>query len=130
MDESNPQPQGSQPDPIREASLKHRPEARIVEEALPASVLATIAGPSLKQAVGPAGYKAYLDKFLEDSGNPKDPIERQWIEQLAWAHFSIGNVLAQAAAAGSPELVVALPAAASKLMAEHRADELNQVHAT
>ncbi len=72
-DSTNDPAQEPQPDPIREASLKHRPEARIVEEALPASVLATIAGRSLKQVVGPAGYKSYIDKLLEDSWQPNRP---------------------------------------------------------
>ena len=107
-------------DPIKEASLKHRPEARIIEEAMPAAVLATIAGASLKQAVSSAGFKAYLDKLFEDSGSQTDPIERHWIEQVAWAHFGIGNLLAKAAAADSPELVAALIVATTKLMAEHR----------
>ena len=121
MDEVPDQVQPDLPtDPFKEASRKHRPEARSVEEGLPAVVLGAIAGDSLQGKVSTAGFKSYLDKLLEDSGSPTDPIERQFVEQLAWAHARIGSLHVQAAHAQSPEQAAALNNAATKLMNEHR----------
>ncbi len=107
-------------DPIREASLKYRPEAQIVEQALPALVLSAITGDTLKTTVSTPGYKSYIDKVLEDAGSPTDPIERQWLEQETWAHATIGNLLSQAARTQSPEAIKALTTSAARLLAEHR----------
>lgn len=99
-------------------------QVQIVEKALPAVHMATIAGKSLKQEVSVLGYLEYLSRLLAASGNPADPIERMMCEQLAFAHCRIGQLHANAACATSAQLEVAYTLAAAKLMAESRKTSL------
>lgn len=107
-------------DPIQAASAAHRPEARLIEEGFPAVFLGTIVQNGIKHQLSPAAFKSYLDKIIEDSGSPTDPVERQFLEQLVWAHFRIGELHVQSAVEKAPDVAVALNTAAAKLMGEHR----------
>ena len=59
-------------------------KANVIRDmAFPAAMAATI---SVAKDVGPAAFKVYLDRLLQDAGNPTDPVEIVLLEQLALAH--------------------------------------------
>jgi hypothetical protein len=67
-----------------------------------------------------AAYRVYLERVLEESGNPIDPIERMLIEQLSLAHFRVGQLHASAGQAQALEGVKVYSAAAARLWGEFR----------
>ena len=71
-------------------------------------------------AFNPHAYKLYLDKLLEDAGNPDDPIEHMMIEQLALAHFRIAQLHASAGQAKGIEAAKIYNAAAARMLGEFR----------
>ena len=42
-------------------------------------------------------WKTYLDTYLQESGNPSDPVERMLLEQLAMTHQVVGTLFAKGA---------------------------------
>jgi hypothetical protein len=62
----------------------------------------------------------YRDWLVKASGDPGDPIEVLMIEQIALAHFRIGQLHAKAESAESNEAVKAYSAAAIRLTGEFR----------
>jgi len=71
-------------------------------------------------AVGPNGWKMYRDWLVKASGDPSDPIEVLMIEQIALAHFRVGQLHAKAESAESTEAVKAYSSAAIRLTGEFR----------
>lgn len=69
-------------------------------------------------------YQKYLQKLLEESGSPTDPVQRMLIEQLALAHFRVGDLHVAAAQAQSMEAAKVLNSAAVRLQAEFRRSAL------
>ena len=69
-------------------------------------------------------WKAYLDNFLVDAGNPSDPLERLLLEQLVLAHHVVSRLEVQAALKERLEEVEAYLAAAARLMGEFRRSTL------
>lgn len=67
-----------------------------------------------------SGFRTFLDRLMDDAGNPNDPVERMLIQQLAMAHFRIGELHIKATEAKSVELVKAYNSAASRLLGEFR----------
>jgi hypothetical protein len=67
-----------------------------------------------------SGYKSYLEQLLQDAGNPKDPIEVMLLEQLALAHFRIGQLHASAGKAQGTEAAKIYNSAAARLLGEFR----------
>jgi hypothetical protein len=65
-------------------------------------------------------YKVYLERLLEDAGNPRDPIERMMLEQLALAHFRIGQLHVSAGHARSTEAAKIYNSGAARLLGEFR----------
>jgi hypothetical protein len=64
--------------------------------------------------------QAYLECLLEDAGNPRDPIERMMVEQLAVAHFRIAQLHVRAQKAQGVEAAKLYTAAAARLLGEFR----------
>jgi len=64
-------------------------------------------------------YKVFLDQLIEESG-AADPIERLILQQLALAHFRIGQLHVSAGQAKSVEGVKVLNAAAARMLGEFR----------
>lgn len=65
-------------------------------------------------------YKVYLERLLQDAGNPTDPVERMMLEQLALAHFRIGQLQVSAGHAKALEATKIYNSAASRLLGEFR----------
>src|SRR5262245_24072864 len=79
----------------------------------------------LATALGMARFDAgscqvYLDRFLQDAGSPRDPVERLLLEQLGFAHLRLADLHARAAGAQSVEATKVLTGAAARLMGEVR----------
>ncbi|MEI8374135.1 MAG: hypothetical protein WCJ35_15030 [Planctomycetota bacterium] len=70
--------------------------------------------------VGGSGFKLYLDKLRRESGDPSDPIERMMVEQIAMAHFRIGQLHARAESAKTSEESKIFLGAAARLTSEFR----------
>ena len=66
------------------------------------------------------GYKVYLERLIEDAGNPADPVERMMLEQLALAHFRIGQLHVSAAQAKTIEAAKVYTSATARLWGEYR----------
>ncbi len=82
------------------------------------SCMATALGLDLR--IGPAGYQRYLEQLLLEAGSPSDPIERMMVEQLALAHFRVGQLHVGAAQAKSVEVVKLYNSATARLLGEFR----------
>jgi hypothetical protein len=62
----------------------------------------------------------FLELFIEDAGNPNDPVKRMMLEQLVLTHYRIGQLQVQASCAESKEGVKIYNSAASRLQGEFR----------
>ena len=85
-----------------------------------ATFLYSTVASSLSGSIDPHAVKLYRDRLLEDAGNPTDPIAVMLIEQLAMAHFSIGQLRMKACSIENPKLAVAYTDAATRLLGEFR----------
>ena len=65
-------------------------------------------------------YKVYLERLIEDAGSPTDPIERMLLEQLALAHFRIGQFHVNAGLAEGIEAVKIYNSVAARMLGEFR----------
>ena len=65
-------------------------------------------------------YKVYLEQLIEDAGSPTDPIERMLLEQLALAHFRIGQLHVKAGLAEGIEAVKVYNSVAARMLGEFR----------
>lgn len=79
-----------------------------------------ITSTTLSEKINPDAFKLYRDIILHEAGNPTDPIERMLIEQLALAHFSIGQLRIRACATENPKMAIAFSDAATRLLSELR----------
>jgi hypothetical protein len=70
--------------------------------------------------VAAAGFRVYLDRLLADAGDITDPVEIMLLEQLAMAHFRIGQLHGAAGQAQTLEGTKLLSAAAARLLGEFR----------
>ncbi len=85
-----------------------------------ATFLRHICAADFTRRISPADFQAFRDSLLKEAGDPKDPLARMAIEQLAWCHFRIGQLQGQSSTAQNPDTAVKLNAAAAKLMSEFR----------
>ena len=69
---------------------------------------------------GSSAYKVYLDRLIQDAGNPSNPVQRMMLEQLALAHYRFGQLQVQASGAKTIEGVKIYSSAASRLLGEFR----------
>lgn len=113
----NPEESSGNSDPQRQQS---QAQAEAITKTSAAAVLATCLGKTYGKVIGSNGFKAYVEANLEASGNPTDPIVRMMIEQLVIAHHRIGDLHAEAACAGNPEVAALYQATAARLMNEFR----------
>ena len=117
-----PSPVTTEPasDPRTEAAARIEQEGRLIAEAFPGIMLASIAGKHLGSLASPAGFRSYLEKQFGANSSSTNPVEQMLQQEFALAHFTTGNLLAEAAANKMPEMMVALGTLAVKLMAEAR----------
>jgi hypothetical protein len=95
-------------------------QAKLLEESGYAAVLAIVGGPGLSQVIGSTGYSAYRDRFVQQAGNPSDPMERLALEQLLLAHLHIGQLHANATNAQSVEAARMYLGMACRMRSEFR----------
>jgi len=101
-----------------EASQRAAQQAEVLKETVFAAMMADAIG--FERLFDGRTYKAYLDRLLTDSGNPRDPIARMMIEQLAMAHFRVGQLHVRAASAEGIEALKILTTATARLLGEFR----------
>jgi hypothetical protein len=65
-------------------------------------------------------YRAYLDQFLRDSGNPRDAVERALVEQIAFANLRLAQLHLQSANCKSTEAAKVYHSATARLLGEFR----------
>ena len=111
-------PSGPEPGQQQVAAAKARRDAEVIRE-VGFPVLMAAANP-LGPKIGSSGYKFYRDRLIEDCGTPGDPILRMMIEQLAMAHFRVGQLHVQVEKAQSIEAAKVYSAAAARLTGEVR----------
>jgi hypothetical protein len=68
----------------------------------------------------PEAALIYIERFLKESGNPKDPVLRVLLEQMAMAHLRLAKLNVDASLAKSPENQKVLTSAAARLLDEVR----------
>ena len=66
------------------------------------------------------GYRAFLDALMADGGRPADPVEKMMLEQLALAHFRVGQLHAAAGGGQGAEAQKLLNGAAARMLGEFR----------
>jgi hypothetical protein len=108
------------PEAAQRADQERRSQqARTIREGLFPSLVATAIGHA--KFFESSAYKVFLDQFVNDAAESPDPIERLLIEQLALAHFRIGDLHCSAAASGEGiDAVKVYASAASRLLGEFR----------
>ena len=74
---------------------------------------------ALGKHVGASGYKLFHDNLTAEC-NLDHPLAKLMADQLAWAHFAIGNLHLRAAGAATEDIRVAMTATAGRLMVEYR----------
>src|SRR4029077_19969518 len=74
----------------------------------------------LDSIVESPAYRIYLDRIMDDAGNPSDPIERMLLEQLTLAHFRIADLHVGASTAKGIEAMKIYNSGASRLLGEFR----------
>jgi hypothetical protein len=65
-------------------------------------------------------YRLYLERILDEAGNPTDPIEAMLVQQLCLAHFRIGKLHVGAEMANGVEAMKLYSAAAARMLGEFR----------
>lgn len=68
-------------------------EARLLREFAVPHCLSILLG---NLEVSARGAKSYVDDFLKEAGNPRDPVERSLVEQLACGHLELAALRARA----------------------------------
>jgi hypothetical protein len=79
-----------------------------------------ITNSTLGEKIGPDAFLVFRKLMLEEAGNPTDPIERMLIEQLALAHFSIGQLRIRSCTTDMPKMSLAFSDSATRLLGEFR----------
>ena len=65
-------------------------------------------------------FRAFLEQLFRESGSPTDPVERMLLEQIALAHFRLGELYVTAAGAAGNEAIRIMNAATARLLSEFR----------
>jgi hypothetical protein len=100
------------------AAQKAAHQAETLRQGLFASLMASAL--DLDNLFGSPAYKIYLERLQEDAGNSPDPIERMLLEQLALAHFRIGQLHVSAGRAQAPETAKMYNSVAARMLGEFR----------
>jgi len=65
-------------------------------------------------------FRVFLEQLSKDAGSPTDPVERMILEQIALAHYRLGELYVKASAAAGNEATKILNAATARLLGEFR----------
>jgi len=93
-------------------------QAEVLREAYVPSALATALG--MGSQFDGSACRVYLDRFIQDAGNPSDPVERALVEQVAIARLRLADLHSQAAQAKAVEAVKVYTSATARLLGEVR----------
>jgi hypothetical protein len=99
-------------------------QARAIEETFAGAILASGLTKSYAKVFDSNAFKVYRDRYLKAAGDPKDPVEIMLLEEIMWAHFSIGCLYSSVALLDEPEKIGMLTSASARLMAEVRRTSL------
>jgi hypothetical protein len=111
-------PKGEEGEQPHAAGQKVAQEADALRTALFPSLMATALG--LDKFFTSHAYKVFLERLVEDAGNPQDPVEVMMLEQLALAHFRIGQLHASAGQAKGIEAAKIYNAVTARMLGEFR----------
>jgi hypothetical protein len=75
---------------------------------------------TLGEQIGPDAFLVFRKLLLEEAGDPSDPIERMLVEQMALAHFSIGQLRIRSCTTDLPKMALAFSDSATRLLGEFR----------
>jgi hypothetical protein len=106
------------PEPAAVPTLEEQHAAHLKESTAAMFMFASLGG--VLKDVDVAAFRLYRDRLLDDYGNPQDPIEIMFVEQLALAHLNCGQLFYKSSAVNSIECASAYLAATTRLMAEFR----------
>jgi hypothetical protein len=67
-----------------------------------------------------AMFRSYVEKWIQDAGDPTDPVERVMLESLLLTHHCAGQWATKASMATDPTIQAAFGCVATKLLAETR----------
>lgn len=117
------QSQSGQPPPGLDQAKHARAQraakgAELLREGIFPALMASAVG--FDNFVETSAFKVYLERFLNDLGNPKNPIERLLAEQMALLHFRVAQLHVDAAQAKSCEAIKMLNSATARLLGEFR----------
>ena len=105
--------------PSREA--RHTAELALnLRDNAAAGWLYMVTNSTLGEQIGPDAFLVFRKLMLEEAGNPADPVERMLVEQLALAHFSIGQLRVRSCMTDSPKMSLAFCDSATRLLGEFR----------
>lgn len=93
-------------------------QAEAIRTVVFAAHVATAVG--LESEFEPDGYRLFLERFARDAGVAGDPLGEVLAQQVALAHFRVGDLHGRAAAAGEAEAAGAYTAATARLRGEVR----------
>jgi hypothetical protein len=82
--------------------------------------LYTAVASSIAPNISPELFQPYRDKFLEDAGNPTDPLEITLLENIALANLHVGRMYLKSCVATDAQAIVAFSDAAIRLASELR----------
>jgi hypothetical protein len=85
-----------------------------------AAYLHGTAAPILAPDFSVSCWKVYVDRFMREAGDPKDPIERLLVEQLLLAHDALGRLHVRAGSREGVEEVNVFLGAIARLLGEFR----------
>jgi hypothetical protein len=112
------EPDQSQPEDEEQRTL--RGLADNLRNKTAAAYLSVAAAGTPGSSLPPQAFAEYMQQLLAEAGNPRDPIERMLIEQIALAHHNIGRLYSRAASAQHLDQAKAYYAASVRLLAEFR----------
>lgn len=92
--------------------------AELLREGIFPALMASALG--LDSYVETPAFRVFLQRLMEDLGNPQDPIEKMLAEQLALAHFRIAQLHIGAGQAKSHEAVKLYNTVCARMLGEFR----------
>ena len=112
---STPSKAAPEPQPTPAQVAAHR--AKVIKEGIfPAQMSSTLRLGSIDANA----FRAFLEQLFRESGSPTDPVERMLLEQIALAHFRLGELYVTAAGAAGNEAIKIMNAATARLLSEFR----------
>lgn len=93
-------------------------QAAVVKRGITPTALAMVL--DMKNMIGASGCRGFLDKMIQESGNPSDPVEIMLLEQLAMCHHYSMQMQVLSKKAEGTEAIELYMSGAARLSSEFR----------